>query len=429
MPVTNKIFSQFSKPTLYTAPEQPAKKQPEIQSEKKTTGNFNFSKTEKKQLATAGIITLSGIMIFAGRGFIARKLFKKPEVPVYKPLENLVDDTLQQAREVINDKYGNEIASKFYNDNTEEIIKAHRLADGKALTNLSRVLTFKRGYLNEIDDKTYVELMERYMEEIFQKGRSIEVNEPSMISEMAKAYYNTQNKEKAFNLLQKADDRFDQKWIKKYFINTEIILQGKEKNYEKVLEIFRNKNCEYSDDAFHTIMKSITEVNNPEDCCEWFEIYFPRDIYDMPKSFDYYLNLSLESGRKQQFFGTITNIKYLSTKQLFEVLTKNKEKLALDEKTSNLLNLYNELYANERKIGFDKPTIEIVDKSIEIYTKAKDTEVITVQEAENILSRFKLYKENPTEENYNKHLLYIKISSMEEEHPFAKKMVEYLTED
>lgn len=61
MPVTNKIFSQFSKPTLYTATEQPAKKQPEIQSEKKTTENFNFSKTEKKQLATAGIITLSGM--------------------------------------------------------------------------------------------------------------------------------------------------------------------------------------------------------------------------------------------------------------------------------------------------------------------------------------------------------------------------------
>ena len=189
MSINSNAFSQFKTIPTIPNPQSQASK-PENNSAKEKENLFNLSKSEKTQLAAAGIITLSGIMMFAGRGFIAKRLFKNPELPSYKPLENLVDDTIEQATEVVNNKFNNIITTRFYNANTEEMLNFQKIATGKALKNLSDIITVKYRQLGEIDDKTYLTHIQRYLDELFQQDH-IEYNDPDIIIQTSNAYYNT----------------------------------------------------------------------------------------------------------------------------------------------------------------------------------------------------------------------------------------------
>ena len=432
MPVTNNVFSQFSKPQTYLTQTLPAQKQQAANPAQKIGGNITLTKTEKKQLTAAGIITLSGILLFAGRKFIAGKFFKKPDIPKYRPLENLVDDTMSQAGEIINNKYENIIINSFYNANPEEIIKAHRLASGNALKNLSVILAFKHKYLHEIDDSTYIKLIERYIPEMFNKEHKLEYNEPIIIEELSQAYYNTQNKAKAFEILSRAKNNFtkDGNWAEPHFINQEIVLNGREKNYKKVLEIYNNSDYEVNEDnVLLTIMQSLKEIEGFDSSINFFENNFHRITLDCKKSFDYYLDLSIENGRKTHFYKTMAENKHITARKFFNILSENKEKLELNEKTNQLVELYNELYKTEREYDFDEAAPELVDKSIEIYTKAKNYNILSEQEADDILAKLNKYKSSPSPESYDENIQPIEILMLEKKHPFFKKVVDFLNED
>ena len=432
MPVTNNVFSQFSKPQTYLTQTLPAQKQQAANPAQKIGENITLTKTEKKQLTAAGIITLSGILLFAGRKFIAGKFFKKPDIPKYRPLENLVDDTMSQAGEIINNKYENIIINSFYNANPEEIIKAHRLASGNALKNLSVILAFKHKYLHEIDDSTYIKLIERYIPEMFNKEHKLEYNEPIIIEELSQAYYNTQNKAKAFEILSRAKNNFtkDGNWAESSFINQEIILNGREKNYGKVLEIYNNSDYEVNEDnVLLTIMQSLKEIEGFDSSINFFENNFHRITLDCKKSFDYYLDLSIENGRKTHFYKTMAENKHITARKFFNILSENKEKLELNEKTNQLVELYNELYKTEREYDFDEAAPELVDKSIEIYTKAKNYNILSEQEADDILAKLNKYKSSPSPESYDENIQPIEILMLEKKHPFFKKVVDFLNED
>ena len=432
MPVTNNVFSQFSKPQTYLTQTLPAQKQQAANPAQKIGGNITLTKTEKKQLTAAGIITLSGILLFAGRKFIAGKFFKKPDIPKYRPLENLVDDTMSQAGEIINNKYENIIINSFYNANPEEIIKAHRLASGNALKNLSVILAFKHKYLHEIDDSTYIKLIERYIPEMFNKEHKLEYNEPIIIEELSQSYYNTQNKAKAFEILSRAKNNFtkDGNWAEPHFINQEIVLNGREKNYKKVLEIYNNSDYEVNEDnVLLTIMQSLKEIEGFDSSINFFENNFHRITLDCKKSFDYYLDLSIENGRKTHFYKTMAENKHITARKFFNILSENKEKLELNEKTNQLVELYNELYKTEREYDFDEAAPELVDKSIEIYTKAKNYNILSEQEADDILAKLNKYKSSPSPESYDENIQPIEILMLEKKHPFFKKVVDFLNED
>ena len=425
MSINSNVFSQFK--TIPTIPNPQAQaSKPENNSAKEKENLFNLSKSEKTQLAAAGIITLSGIMMFAGRGFIAKRLFKKPELPSYKPLENLVDDTIEQATEVVNNKFGNIITTGFYNANTEEMLNFQKIATGKALKNLSDIITVKYMKLGEIDDKTYLTHIQRYLDELFQQDH-IKYNDPDIIIQTSNAYYNTNQKEKAFEILEKTLDKFKDNWSSKYFVNQKIILLGKEKNYQTILDIVKNNKCAPDDDTLLVIMQSIKEINSPAESCEYFEKYYSKNIHNNNKSFNYYLDLSVQNGRKKELYNIITDYKKVSDKKLFKILTENRDKLELDEKTNQIIDLYNELYQNEDKYGCNKIEPELLDKTIEIYQKAKDLDIVTEEYYNNIITSITAYKENPSKDTISKRLLPLYISIQDSKNPFYIKLIEKLT--
>ena len=425
MSINSNVFSQFK--TIPTIPNPQAQaSKPENNSAKEKENLFNLSKSEKTQLAAAGIITLSGIMMFAGRGFIAKRLFKNPELPSYKPLENLVDDTIEQATEVVNNKFGNIITTGFYNANTEEMLNFQKMATGKALKNLSDIITVKYMKLGEIDDKTYLTHIQRYLDELFQQDH-IKYNDPDIIIQTSNAYYNTNQKEKAFEILEKTLDKFKDNWSSKYFVNQKIILLGKEKNYQTILDIVKNNKCAPDDDTLLVIMQSIKEINSPAESCEYFEKYYSKNIHNNNKSFNYYLDLSVQNGRKKELYNIITDYKKVSDKKLFKILTENRDKLELDEKTNQIIDLYNELYKNEARYEWRTALPEQVDKTIEIYKQARVLNIINEEQYTDIMTKLTSYIATPSEENFSKFILPLKINIQDEENPFYKKLLEYLT--
>lgn len=425
MSINSNVFSQFK--TIPTIPNPQAQaSKPENNSAKEKENLFNLSKSEKAQLSAAGIITLSGIMMFAGRGFIAKRLFKKPELPSYKPLENLVDDTIEQATEVVNNKFNNIITTGFYNANTEEMLNFQKMATGKALKNLSDIITFKYEHLKEIDDKTYLTHIERYIETLLHKD-SLEYKDPDIIIQTSNAYYNTNQKNKAFGLLEKMLDNIKDTWAQEYFLNQKIILLGKEKNYQTILDIVKNNKFNPNDSTLLVIMQSLKEINCPADSCVYFENNFNRNINDKMKSFEYYLELTIQSGRKQELYKLITNYRNVSDKQLFKILTQNRDKLELDEKTNQIIDLYNELYKNEARYEWRTALPEQVDKTIEIYKQARVLNIINEEQYTDIMTKLTSYKATPSEENFSKFILPLKINIQDEENPFYKKLLEYLT--
>lgn len=425
MSINSNAFSQFKTIPTIPNPQSQASK-PENNSAKEKENLFNLSKSEKTQLAAAGIVTLSGIMMFAGRGFIAKRLFKKPELPSYKPLENLVDDTIEQATEVVNNKFGNIITTGFYNANTEEMLNFQKMATGKALKNLSDIITVKYMKLGEIDDKTYLTHIQRYLDELFQQDH-IKYNDPDIIIQTSNAYYNTNQKEKAFEILEKTLDKFKDNWSSKYFVNQKIILLGKEKNYQTILDIVKNNKCAPDDDTLLVIMQSIKEINSPAESCEYFEKYYSKNIHNNNKSFNYYLDLSVQNGRKKELYNIITDYKKVSDKKLFKILTENRDKLELDEKTNQIIDLYNELYKNEARYEWRTALPEQVDKTIEIYKQARVLNIINEEQYTDIMTKLTSYKATPSEENFSKFILPLKINIQDEENPFYKKLLEYLT--
>lgn len=424
MPIENNAFKQFNIPQPYTMTE-PVRKETSIPPEKKTTESFHITWKEKQQLAVAGLVTLSGIMMFAGRGFIAKRLFKPPESQ-FKPLENLVDDTIEQATEVVNNKFGNIITTGFYNANTEEMLNFQKMATGKALKNLSDIITFKYEHLKEIDDKTYLTHIERYIETLLHKD-SLEYKDPDIIIQTSNAYYNTNQKDKAFGLLEKMLDNIKDTWAQEYFLNQKIILLGKEKNYQTILDIVKNNKFNPNDSTLFVIMQSLKEINCPADSCIYFENNFNRNINDKMKSFEYYLELTIQSGRKQELYKLITNYRNVSDKQLFKILTQNRDKLELDEKTNQIIDLYNELYKNEARYEWRTALPEQVDKTIEIYKQARVLNIINEEQYTDIMTKLTSYKATPSEENFSKFILPLKINIQDEENPFYKKLLEYLT--
>ncbi len=424
MPIENNAFKQFNIPQPYTMTE-PVRKETSIPPEKKTTESFHITWKEKQQLAVAGLVTLSGIMMFAGRGFIAKRLFKPPESQ-FKPLENLVDDTIEQATEVVNNKFGNIITTGFYNANTEEMLNFQKMATGKALKNLSDIITFKYEHLKEIDDKTYLTHIERYIETLLHKD-SLEYKDPDIIIQTSNAYYNTNQKDKAFGLLEKMLDNIKDTWAQEYFLNQKIILLGKEKNYQTILDIVKNNKFNPNDSTLFVIMQSLKEINCPADSCVYFENNFNRNINDKMKSFEYYLELTIQSGRKQELYKLITNYRNVSDKQLFKILTQNRDKLELDEKTNQIIDLYNELYKNEARYEWRTALPEQVDKTIEIYKQARVLNIINEEQYTDIMTKLTSYKATPSEENFSKFILPLKINIQDEENPFYKKLLEYLT--
>ncbi len=424
MPIENNAFKQFNIPQPYTMTE-PVRKETSIPPEKKTTEGFHITRKEKQQLAVAGLVTLSGIMMFAGRGFIAKRLFKPPESQ-FKPLENLVDDTIEQATEVVNNKFGNIITTGFYNANTEEMLNFQKMATGKALKNLSDIITFKYEHLKEIDDKTYLTHIERYIETLLHKD-SLEYKDPDIIIQTSNAYYNTNQKDKAFGLLEKMLDNIKDTWAQEYFLNQKIILLGKEKNYQTILDIVKNNKFNPNDSTLFVIMQSLKEINCPADSCVYFENNFNRNINDKMKSFEYYLELTIQSGRKQELYKLITNYRNVSDKQLFKILTQNRDKLELDEKTNQIIDLYNELYKNEARYEWRTALPEQVDKTIEIYKQARVLNIINEEQYTDIMTKLTSYKATPSEENFSKFILPLKINIQDEENPFYKKLLEYLT--
>lgn len=425
MSINSNVFSQFK--TIPTIPNPQAQaSKPENNSAKEKENLFNLSKSEKTQLAAAGIITLSGIMMFAGRGFIAKRLFKKPELPSYKPLENLVDDTIEQATEVVNNKFGNIITTGFYNANTEEMLNFQKMATGKALKNLSDIITFKYEHLKEIDDKTYLTHIERYIETLLHKD-SLEYKDPDIIIQTSNAYYNTNQKNKAFGLLEKMLDNIKDTWAQEYFLNQKIILLGKEKNYQTILDIVKNNKFNPNDSTLFVIMQSLKEINSPAESCEYFEKYYSKNIHNNNKSFNYYLDLSVQNGRKKELYNIITDYKKVSDKKLFKILTQNRDKLELDEKTNQIIDLYNELYKNEARYEWRTALPEQVDKTIEIYKQARVLNIINEEQYTDIMTKLTSYKATPSEENFSKFILPLKINIQDEENPFYKKLLEYLT--
>ncbi len=424
MPIENNAFKQFNIPQPYTMTE-PVRKETSIPPEKKTTESFHITWKEKQQLAVAGLVTLSGIMMFAGRGFIAKRLFK-PQESQFKPLENLVDDTIEQATEVVNNKFGNIITTGFYNANTEEMLNFQKMATGKALKNLSDIITFKYEHLKEIDDKTYLTHIERYIETLLHKD-SLEYKDPDIIIQTSNAYYNTNQKDKAFGLLEKMLDNIKDTWAQEYFLNQKIILLGKEKNYQTILDIVKNNKFNPNDSTLFVIMQSLKEINCPADSCVYFENNFNRNINDKMKSFEYYLELTIQSGRKQELYKLITNYRNVSDKQLFKILTQNRDKLELDEKTNQIIDLYNELYKNEARYEWRTALPEQVDKTIEIYKQARVLNIINEEQYTDIMTKLTSYKATPSEENFSKFILPLKINIQDEENPFYKKLLEYLT--
>lgn len=424
MPIENNAFKQFNIPQPYTMTE-PVRKETSIPPEKKTTESFHITWKEKQQLAVAGLVTLSGIMMFAGRGFIAKRLFKPPESQ-FKPLENLVDDTIEQATEVVNNKFGNIITTGFYNANTEEMLNFQKMATGKALKNLSDIITFKYEHLKEIDDKTYLTHIERYIETLLHKD-SLEYKDPDIIIQTSNAYYNTNQKDKAFGLLEKMLDNIKDTWAQEYFLNQKIILLGKEKNYQTILDIVKNNKFNPNDSTLFVIMQSLKEIKCPADSCVYFENNFNRNINDKMKSFEYYLELTIQSGRKQELYKLITNYRNVSDKQLFKILTQNRDKLELDEKTNQIIDLYNELYKNEARYEWRSALPEQVDKTIEIYKQARVLNIINEEQYTDIMTKLTSYKATPSEENFSKFILPLKINIQDEENPFYKKLLEYLT--
>lgn len=424
MPIENNAFKQFNIPQPYTMTE-PVRKETSIPPEKKTTESFHITWKEKQQLAVAGLVTLSGIMMFAGRGFIAKRLFK-PQESQFKPLENLVDDTIEQATEVVNNKFGNIITTGFYNANTEEMLNFQKMATGKALKNLSDIITFKYEHLKEIDDKTYLTHIERYIETLLHKD-SLEYKDPDIIIQTSNAYYNTNQKDKAFGLLEKMLDNIKDTWAQEYFLNQKIILLGKEKNYQTILDIVKNNKFNPNDSTLFVIMQSLKEINCPADSCIYFENNFNRNINDKMKSFEYYLELTIQSGRKQELYKLITNYRNVSDKQLFKILTQNRDKLELDEKTNQIIDLYNELYKNEARYEWRTALPEQVDKTIEIYKQARVLNIINEEQYTDIMTKLTSYKATPSEENFSKFILPLKINIQDEENPFYKKLLEYLT--
>ena len=424
MPIENNAFKQFNIPQPYTMTE-PVRKETSIPPEKKTTESFHITWKEKQQLAVAGLVTLSGIMMFAGRGFIAKRLFK-PQESQFKPLENLVDDTIEQATEVVNNKFGNIITTGFYNANTEEMLNFQKMATGKALKNLSDIITFKYEHLKEIDDKTYLTHIERYIETLLHKD-SLEYKDPDIIIQTSNAYYNTNQKDKAFGLLEKMLDNIKDTWAQEYFLNQKIILLGKAKNYQTILDIVKNNKFNPNDSTLFVIMQSLKEINCPADSCVYFENNFNRNINDKMKSFEYYLELTIQSGRKQELYKLITNYRNVSDKQLFKILTQNRDKLELDEKTNQIIDLYNELYKNEARYEWRTALPEQVDKTIEIYKQARVLNIINEEQYTDIMTKLTSYKATPSEENFSKFILPLKINIQDEENPFYKKLLEYLT--
>lgn len=424
MPIENNAFKQFNIPQPYTMTE-PVRKETSIPPEKKTTESFHITWKEKQQLAVAGLVTLSGIMMFAGRGFIAKRLFK-PQESQFKPLENLVDDTIEQATEVVNNKFGNIITTGFYNANTEEMLNFQKMATGKALKNLSDIITFKYEHLKEIDDKTYLTHIERYIETLLHKD-SLEYKDPDIIIQTSNAYYNTNQKDKAYGLLEKMLDNIKDTWAQEYFLNQKIILLGKEKNYQTILDIVKNNKFNPNDSTLFVIMQSLKEINCPADSCIYFENNFNRNINDKMKSFEYYLELTIQSGRKQELYKLITNYRNVSDKQLFKILTQNRDKLELDEKTNQIIDLYNELYKNEARYEWRTALPEQVDKTIEIYKQARVLNIINEEQYTDIMTKLTSYKATPSEENFSKFILPLKINIQDEENPFYKKLLEYLT--
>ena len=357
-----------------------------------------------------------------------------PKTLIFAKDDNHAEEIVRITREVFGK--GNNFCRKItYNigrEKPEEIIKAHRLASGNALKNLSVILAFKHKYLHEIDDSTYIKLIERYIPEMFNKEHKLEYNEPIIIEELSQAYYNTQNKAKAFEILSRAKNNFtkDGNWAESSFINQEIILNGREKNYGKVLEIYNNSDYEVNEDnVLLTIMQSLKEIEGFDSSINFFENNFHRIILDCKKSFDYYLDLSIENGRKTHFYKTMAENKHITARKFFNILSENKEKLELNEKTNQLVELYNELYKTEREYDFDEAAPELVDKSIEIYTKAKNYNILSEQEADDILAKLNKYKSSPSPESYDENIQPIEILMLEKKHPFFKKVVDFLNED
>ena len=89
--------------------------------------------------------------------------------------------------------------------------------------------------------------------------------------------------------------------------------------------------------------------------------------------------------------------------------------------------MYNELYQNEDKYGWNKIEPELLDKTIEIYQKAKDLDIVTEEYYNNIITSITAYKENPSKDTISKRLLPLYISIQDSKNPFYIKLIEKLT--
>ena len=89
--------------------------------------------------------------------------------------------------------------------------------------------------------------------------------------------------------------------------------------------------------------------------------------------------------------------------------------------------MYNELYKNEARYEWRTALPEQVDKTIEIYKQARVLNIINEEQYTDIMTKLTSYKATPSEENFSKFILPLKINIQDEENPFYKKLLEYLT--
>ena len=383
---------------------------------------LTFNKKEKAQLYTAGAITLAGIMMFAGRGFIAKKLFQEPKQE-FKPLENLVDDTMLQATEVINNKFKNIITTNLFDKySVEELEKSFSLSSGKAKSKIARIINDKFNYGKDLNEKKFISLIEGYVQEIFETKKNLEFYETDFINNLSNAYYAVEEKDKAFNLLLKAQNTYKNDFSFPSFKAQEMILYSRDNQHEKALEIWGNyykkTNFNY-DEPLYAIMQSTNAINGPKAAIN----IFLNCKQPSKKMTDFYIDISIKNGLKNDLFKNLFNQQKQTEYSTRKFLQTNKEKLELSDNTLNILNYLEEIYNCESNFFHENKIKEAILEEIELYTKLKNEKILDEDTVNNIINTLNYDSKN---EKYTDELYSIILNNLEFEHPLMKKLYESL---
>lgn len=417
---TSNIFQQFKTPTPY----MPAKSITTADNVQNTSNHtsLTFNKKEKAQLYTAGTITLAGIMMFAGRGFIAKKIFQEPKQE-FKPLENLVDDTMLQATEVINNKFKNIITTNLFNKySVEEIEKYFSLSSGKAKSKIARIINDKFNYGKDLNEKKFISLIESYIQEIFETRKNLEYYETDFINNLSNAYYAVGEKDKAFNLLLNAQNTYKNDLSFPSFKAQEMILYSRDNQHEKALEIWGNyykkTNFNY-DEPLYAIMQSTNAINGPKAAIN----IFLNCQQPSKKMTDFYIDISIKNGLKNDLLKKLFNPRKHTEYSTRKFLQINKDKLELSDNTLNILDYLEEIYNYESKFFYEAKRKEAILEEIEIYTKLKNEKILDEDTVNNIINTLNSASNN---EKYTDELYSMILNNLEFEHPLMKKLYESL---